>query len=256
MNVEYLIIMRKIICIVAGALMISSCGTKHEGEKKTGLLSNFLSITDNENKGVKEVLRYYGGVCEYSKGVSKTTDDTDGKFFGLELRESKVLEQQASISEMPASNIAYRFYKNLVDEKNKYDYIKVLIKFKDGTKQVFKYSCSDLEQLKSKVTIANSIVALIKQKNFDSVVSVLDNKTVYTYDKNELSANLPKLESELGDITEGFRMLGFTVKQQGGEKPILHISGVIVRNKQNTNFSVDIDWEPGHNNVYLIQYKL
>ena len=42
-------------------LLISGCAEKKKGEQKTTLLSNFVSITDNEDKGVKEVLRFYGG---------------------------------------------------------------------------------------------------------------------------------------------------------------------------------------------------
>jgi hypothetical protein len=247
--------MRRIIHYIFCILVLSSCGAKHRDEKKTGLLSNFLSITDNEDKGIKEVLSFYGGECEYSVGFSKSNGNNNGKFFEMALRKSKVLEQQADISEMPASNIAYRFYKNLKDERAKYNYIKVVIDFENGGKQTFKYNCQDLKNVEDKLPIADSLVSLIKLKNFQVLKNILNNNSVYTYDKNEYISNLEKAESEFGNITEGFRFLGFTVKKLDGIE-LLHLSGVIVRDKQNTNISMDIDWNKDLNNLYLLQYKL
>jgi hypothetical protein len=57
-------------CILT-ALFFTSCGTKHPGEKKTTLASHLLGISDNEDKGIKEIIGLYGGECEY--GFSKST---------------------------------------------------------------------------------------------------------------------------------------------------------------------------------------
>ena len=76
--------------ILFGLISLTACGQRHEGEKKTGLLSHMVSITDNEDKGVKEILAFYDGQCKYSIGM-----DGAKKYFELEMSQSELLEQYA-----------------------------------------------------------------------------------------------------------------------------------------------------------------
>ena len=87
--------------------LLFSCGKKHKGEKSTSLLSNFLSTTDNEDKGIKEIVNFYGGYCEYSIGTTISTDSGTKKYFELKLTKSEVADKFANIPEFTASNIAY-----------------------------------------------------------------------------------------------------------------------------------------------------
>ena len=75
--------MYKIVSAFSVILILASCMHKHDGERKTGLLSNLLNITDNEDKGVKEVLNYYGGLCEYSIGTTYSSNNWSKNILNL-----------------------------------------------------------------------------------------------------------------------------------------------------------------------------
>src|SRR5438309_8729239 len=98
--------------VLSSLLMVISC---------TG---NF-KITDNEDKGVKEVLSLFGGYCKYSIGWDVSTKTGKKKYFELELSKSAFVDNMADMTELPASGVAYYFYKNLKGERRKYTHIKV-----------------------------------------------------------------------------------------------------------------------------------
>lgn len=47
------------------------------------LVSSCASITDNEDKGVKDILGFYGGYCKYSIGIVASTSEGKKKYFEL-----------------------------------------------------------------------------------------------------------------------------------------------------------------------------
>lgn len=246
--------MNRILSLIIIVFLITSCGKKREGEQKTGLLSNFMNITDNEDAGIKEILAFYGGYCKYAVGASASTKDGKKKYFELEMSQSDVLEENANRIEMPASNIAYLFYKNLKEEKSNYDEIHAVIIFKDGTEKTFEYSTDKLELVQNRMDLANKTVDLLTNKDYDNLKLLLNNELV-NYDKDELISNLIKFEPQFGDIKE-FRPFGFRVNKNKNGMSILHISGALIREVQNSEFSVDIDLNSENEEIYLLQYKL
>ncbi len=54
---------------------------------------SIVSISNNEDKGIKEVLDFYGGYCKYSIGASASTEDGTKKYFELELSKSDIIEK-------------------------------------------------------------------------------------------------------------------------------------------------------------------
>jgi len=177
--------MSKIYILLSIFLIITSCGNKREGEHKTGLFSNFISISDNEDKGVKEILAFYGGQCKYAIGASASTKDGKKKYFELEMSQSVVLEDYANKIEMPASNIAYLFYSNLKDEKSSYDEIHSIIILKDGTKKTFEYSTEKLELVDKRMSLAKKTVDLLTNKDYENLKLLLNNE-LFKFDKDEL----------------------------------------------------------------------
>lgn len=246
--------MIRILSLIICIFLVISCENKREGEQKTGLLSHFINITDNEDAGVKEIIAFYGGYCEYAVGVSASTEDGKKKYFELEMSQSEVLEENANRIEMPASNIAYLFYKNLKEEKSDYDEIHSVIIFKDGTEKTFEYSTDKLELVHNRMNLANKAVNLLTNKDYDNLKLLLNNGLV-NYSKDELISNLIKFEPQFGDIKE-FRPFGFRVNETKNGINILHISGVLIREVQNSEFSVDIDLNSEKEELYLLQYKL
>ena len=248
--------MKNITLIFLTALTIISCDNKRDGEEKPTLLSNALSITDNEDKGVKEILEYYGGNCKYAIGASVSTDEGSKKYFELEMSKSDAIEKYAQIIEMPASNIAYLFYRNLKDEKSNYNEIQTVIIFNDATKKTFTYSVDKLELVKNKMLLVNKLVDLLKIKNFEAIKPMLDEKSSpLKYDKNDLIYNISKIDSMYGQIKE-FLPYGFRFKKLENGKELLHISGALIRDKQSNEFSVDLDPESTKDEIFILQYKL
>ena len=78
--------MHKIFMTVFGFLLLTSCAEKREGELKPGLLSNLVSISDNEDDGVKKVLSFYGGYYKYAIGASASTEQGKKKYFEKEIQ--------------------------------------------------------------------------------------------------------------------------------------------------------------------------
>lgn len=200
--------------LIASTLTITSCDNRHEGEQKPTLLSNALSITDNEDKGIKEILDFYGGYCKYAIGASASTETGKKKYFELELSKSEVIEEKAKVAQMQASNIAYLFYKNLnKEERANYDEIHTVLIFADGEKMTFEYPFKQLELVNQKMKVVNKVVGLIKVKNFEALRPILNDTALVTYDKNELITNLVKVDPQFDNITEGFRPFGFRINK-------------------------------------------
>jgi hypothetical protein len=219
-------------------------------------VSSCARITDNEDKGVKDILNFYGGYCRYSIGFVASTSEGKQKYFELEMSKSEVVEKYSDVVEMPASNIAYLFYHDLEKEKNNYNEIRSVVILKDGSHSTFKYATKKLAIVEKKMSVVQKIVNVLKSRHYEDIKPFLQPDTNYIrYDKEELIANLAKLDPQFGTIQE-FRPLGFRFGQTEYGRDYLHISGALIRDKQNTEFSVDIDLISGGDDILLLQYKL
>jgi hypothetical protein len=247
--------MKNIGLIILVFLTFTFCGSRHEGEQKTGLLSNLVKITDNEDKGVKEILKNYGGQCKYSIGMTISASDGNKKYFELEMSKSELIEKYSQIVEMPASNVAYLFYKNLKEEKSKYDEIHIVIIFNDGAQKTFVYPVARLETVNKKMAIVNKLIGLIKDKKFEAIKPMLNDTSFVKYDKNELINSMAKIEPTIGTIKE-FLPYGFRFHEMDNGRENLHISGVIIRDQQSNEFSIDIDPNSTKEEVIIFDYKL
>lgn len=237
-------------------IFFCSCKPKHQGEKKTGLLSNLVSITDNEDKGIKEIIAFYGGECEYGVEKKVYTDKDNETNFWLKFSKSASVDSLAKVAELPGSNIAYIFYKNLDKEKSSYNQIQSELIFGDGGTMKFSYTVAQLEKVKSKIQLVDKIVSLIKNKNFTDIKNYLIvDTTLFKYDKDILISNLQKAEPEFGNASD-FIPYGFKFSKAENGEEILHISGLIKRDKQSNYFSVNLDPNSLKDEVYSLNYQL
>ena len=243
--------------ILATSLAISSCGNSHEGEQKPTLLSNAISITDNEDKGVKDILDFYGGSCKYSIGASASTETGSKKYFQLELSQSDGIDSSEELPALPSSNIAYLFYMNLNnDERSNYKEIRTVLNFSDGKVLTSEFETKQLELVDEKMKVVEKVVQLIKEKDFAAISSIINDSVLFIYDKNELIEGIETAESQLGNVTKGFRPFGFEIRHAKDGTDVLHISGAIIRDKQSNQFSVDMDLNGTGDNIYMLQYEL
>jgi hypothetical protein len=234
---------------------VLACTSPQPGEKKTGLLSNLISNTDNEVKGIKEIVGFYGGQCEY--GVEKTfqVGDENEKTFWIKFSKNASLDSFPERAELPGSNIAYLFYKNLGKEKNNYDKIRSELVFANGRRMAFKYTPEQLEKVRLKIPVVDKIVALIKNKQFDEIKNFLVVDTsLLKYNVDVLIANMEEAEPRFGNASE-FIPVGFKFLRTDQGRDLLQIFGLIVRDKQNNNLSVLFDPNSPQEKIYMMNYK-
>ena len=239
-------------------ILFISC-SQREGEQKTGLLSYLVKISDTEDAGVKDVLGFYGGYCEYSIGRGFETGKSDTKYFELKVSESKGFEKYSDHLGFVANNIAYRFFRNLTEEERKeYTHIKPVIIYPENKETEFEISTWELNIVDQKMAFVDSIVDIIKQKKFDELGPLLNDSTLVSYDKNELIENLKKYDSQFGNVTdEGFRIFGYGFRplNDSGDD-ILFIAGAIMRDIQANEFTVAVDPYSEKNEILLLQYEM
>ena len=156
---------------------------------------------------------------------------------------------------MPSSNIAYLFYSNLKDEKSKYDQIHTVLILKDNSKIDYKFSKEKLEIVDQKMNIVNKVVALLKEKNFDGIKSMLTSDTTFiNLDKEKYIANITSADPQFGNIKE-FTPCGFRFDETEDGSELLHISGILRRDKQSNEFSVTIDPKSTKDEIIVMEYK-
>jgi len=240
------------------SVSIISCNQR-DGEQKTELISYLINISDTEDAGVKDVLGFYGGYCEYSLGKSVSTDEKTKNYFELKLSKSETTDQYKESPGYPASNIAYRFYRNLSEnEKEKYTHINPVIVFSDGSQSEHEYSTWELGIVDKRMKFLDKVVNIIREKRFEDLRPMLNDSTLATYDKNELIGNLKKFDSQFGNVTEeGFRIFGYRIDALDNKgNDYLYISGAIMRDIQANEFSLVIDPYSDEEEILLLQYKM
>lgn len=248
----------KLLLILVIAL-ITSCAKKNKGEQKTSLFSYFVEISETEDLGVKDVLGFYGGQCEYSIGRGYETDKGKKIFFELKISQSEGLLGYSDNLDFAANNIAYRFYRNLSkEEKKEYTHINSVVVNSEGVEREFEVSTWELELVHKKMSFVDSVIDIIREKKFDDLTNMLNDSTLVSYDRNELIGNLKKFDPQFGNVTdEGFRIFGYRFQpldDQGNEA--LFIAGAIMRDVQANEFSIVVDPYSEKKEILLMQYKM
>lgn len=228
-------------------LLLSSCVEKHEEEIKPTLLSHFIKITENENKGVDEILSYYNGVCQYSIGF-----EGKRKYFELEMSKVRYFEVFSHRHRTTANNIAYLFYKNLKSEKSKYDKIRVIMRLKNGKTKHFNVATSQLKTVHRQMKLVNQLVSRLQKREFDKINPMLSNERFTDYTKEEWLTRIEKIEDHFGDIkelmTSGFDFIASEYNT------ILRIDGSLLRSKQASQFQVEFDIQNHPDKILFFNY--
>lgn len=241
----------KILLLILTLLTISC--SKREGEQKTGLLSHLISITDNEDKGIKEILGFYGGECKYAVGVLKSTNNEDKKYFKLELSKTPLLTKYADKVDYITSNLAIRFFKNLnQEERQNYTHIRGVVVFDNGQRIEHDYSRDQLALVEKKLGVVMKIFEIIKKKKFEDVEPFLNLENVFTYEKKELIEGLKRVDPQFGEVQE-FRLFGFQFIEHEN-KELLDIAGMMVRDIQSNKFKVYLNPLSTKDEILSIEY--
>ena len=238
--------MQKLTFINILCLILISCTPKHKAEPIKDIKFDSLSITDNERKGIKDVVDFFGGKCEcITRNSSKEVGDK-GKYLTLELSKSDFIEKQNDPMQALTTAV-YRFHRNLKEEKMYYTNIHVILDYSDNHKTIGNFSITDLDTVDNRMIIVNEVVKLIQDRKYDSLESRFYNTG--TTENNKLVSYIKKNESKLGPITGRFELYGFMFNDT-----IMHLYGKIIRNKFNSDFSIDLDMNEKSDKVHMIKY--
>ncbi len=248
--------MKNINYLLIGLLILTSCVQKRDGETQNTLTSKVVGVSDNEYNGVADAVNFYGGVCNRHKGF-ETKDGEKKNYFELEMKDSELLESYSQVIEMPTSNIAYLFYKNLgKEEKEKYSFIRVTIDFKNGEKHQTDYDLVDLERLSKNVERIKYTTDLMIKKDYSTLFTHFDKEVAPDLTIEQLSSLCTKVDSQYGQIDSiQFQGFSFFDVSKPTEKELLHLAGIHLRNGQNTPFSIFVDPNRGENEEYLNTLK-
>jgi hypothetical protein len=250
--------------VIAALLLLGTagCKAKHKGEQTTGFLSNFVNISEKEDKGIKEILAFYGGKCEYGYETKAEKGKDTEKIFWIKLSNSNELDTLIgtpgfeAIEELSGANIAYLFYKNIGNEKYNYTSIKTILVSKKIGQTEYLYSIAELDKVNRKMPLVNKIVDFIIQKQF----AELGKK--FTIDKQIIDINIDTMITKLQDAesifgnASGFVLDGFRFITSNSGKRVLIFSGYILRDKQNNLFSIAVDPDTFNETIYNLDYTL
>jgi len=216
--------------------------------------THILTLTNNEDKGIKDVLAFYGGYCKYSVGMSTSTEDGTKKYFELEMSKCDVAEKYFTAApEFPAYGAIYTFYSDLKSESKNYDEIHGVLIFNNGRKYQYSLSRDTLELIAAKMKVFNEIVNLIKTKDFDGIRPLLNSDSYTDSAKTQLISNLKTIDSQFGNV-KSFLFYGFRIEKYN-DYNVLNILGGLLRDKQDSQLSLKIDMRPSEDKIHFLDYN-
>jgi hypothetical protein len=223
-------------------LLVSSCVQKRKNEKLNTIASKIVSVSDNEYKGINEVLDFYGGNCIRHKGYI-TQNGVKQTYFELELEQSRLLEKLSYIIEMPASNIALIFYENLNnDEKEKYSLIRVTINFMDSKKSQFDFPINILETVTEKSETLNEVSNLMKISDYSTLSELFYKENDSGFSNERIKDVCNELDTKYGKIDSlQFQGFSFFKSKERNNKDYLILAGIQYRSLQNIPLVITID---------------
>ncbi len=229
-------------------LMLIACVERKEGEIKPTIASNLISISDNEDKGIKEILRYYDGLCKYSIGFEGNVD-----YFHLNMSKCDFFKMFPDELENSAKNIAFLFFKNLKSERKKYNEIRVTITLDSGVKHSFEIKSNELSLVDLEMKKVNQLISFLKNDNYVKIEEMLSDERFEKISKSDFLIRIQKVNPEFGEITD-FMHDGYEIEKKDGRN-ILHVKGSLIRSIQPSEFSVDIDLENKNEKILSFNYQ-
>lgn len=215
-------------------VLISSCSSDKKGKNQPGLLSNFVKITENESKGVNEVLKFYGGRCDYKFSLISGNVNS---YFELGMSESKEFEFHSDF-ELPASNVAFLFFRALKEERRKYHVIKVNIETKDKKIHRYEFEVSKLREIESKFDYFCHVEKMVEKEQYDKLFTYFDHRVDSALTVADLKWYCQDITRNHGEMLE-FQFQGF-LNIPGKDENFLQMIGIHKRSVDNVPFSIFI----------------
>ncbi|RYZ83742.1 MAG: hypothetical protein EOP04_19375 [Proteobacteria bacterium] len=242
-----------IVCIV-----VASCGSDHPGEKKTSLASHFLSISDSEDKGIKDVISSFGGECEYGFSKSVSVNEEQQNTFWLSVRKSQSIDDLPIDAEVFASGIALTFYRNLKEEKSKYSHVKVKV-VKSGSSSEKSFSVKLLDSVLSRFNVVKSAINFIDKEDYKSFSNsvYLDERFIEDLDAQKKATFLDTVKAirnSTGPLKE-IISIGFNEISLPDGSEFLYYSIFVLFEKRNYPISLVVNRDTTDQRVHFFNYN-
>ncbi|WP_143436730.1 putative periplasmic lipoprotein [Hymenobacter crusticola] len=213
------------------------------------------SNSPSESKGIDAVLAFYGGKVTYSKGLTSRTDDKlQGRFYELKISglEEKIKRYLAS-PQLPASNCAYLFYQALTaEEKKAYAFVRIVI---EGTNAnvTYDFATADLAQVGQATRLIAQAVTYMQTAHYAPLLAKGNLSAASRQDWYKATAMFTAVDQQYGAVKE-FKLQGFEFveyKMASGPRRFVRMVGILVRTKQNTDFTFVLDPTASAQSEYL-----
>lgn len=232
-------------------LILASC--KNDNSSAPATIPSNLS--QNEHKGLTEVIKTYGGDIHFDKGATPATDKTKAKrFFEVSLSNSPNADKMVKNANLVSSNLAWLMYKNMGKDANNYDEIHSVLTIKEN-KTTTIYPIEDLKIVSKKMDVLNKMVALIKADKLNELKPFLNNTDLVEYPKDEPLAEL-NFRAKTNGPVKGFTPAGFKRNKSADGRPIMQISGFLNREKSDDPISVAADMQSDKEEFFFLQFML
>lgn len=143
--------------------------------------------------------------------------------------------------ELPASNIACRFYSNLNEEEDNYSLIKIKIVLSNGQSYEYSSSAADLKEMDGLTQILQRFSQKVKTQDFVGLISEFETSIDSNLTSEQLKKYCIPYDSAYGHIKQT-QFQGFSYfKSEKDNKALAHLSVIMIREKGNNPVSLFID---------------
>lgn len=220
------------------------------------LLQLFNGCTSTgESKGIDKILGLYGGKAVWSKGFVASTDNNElhGKFFQVHISGVDVGDDIG----LSASNCALMIHQSFSStERNAYSFVRVIIA-KDRKEFQHDFAADRLKIVERELVKLARTVKLLKEDKYEALLELFNASIVKNINKNQFEKEQFEVDSTFGEIndyvTQGF--VFFNENIDGEIKEMLKLSGLLIREKQNTNFNVIIDLAEQEQSLWSMSFE-
>jgi hypothetical protein len=207
------------------------------------LALSFASCTSTtESTGIEAVLSFYGGRAVYASGVVASTEDKlQGRFYELKLSGvAPKMKQYFASLQLPASNCAYLFYHALSPaEKTRYAFIRITIEETAST-DTYEFPTQDLAKVERAMRQADNLLNYMRTGDYAHVIAKGSLLAASAQEWQKAKALFTAIDKEYGRI-QAFSLQGFAISHQNlaksGTTEFVRLAGVLVREKQSTDFT-------------------
>ncbi|WP_213278142.1 hypothetical protein [Chryseobacterium indologenes] len=165
-----------------------------------------LATTSEDKKSVDEVLKFYGGYVETMKGV-QTLNGTSSDFFEVQIKDSKLINNQPQRAISNAANIAFIVFQN--QKPGAYDVVKTKLLLADGASFTKSFTQKELQEIKDIYPEIDKINSFLINKDDNGILEMFEPK--FKPKKEVVKETISRMDSQLGPIKkiqfQGFEFL-------------------------------------------------